>query len=143
MKKLFFLTILIFLSQITFAQNEKSKIQGTILGVFNGMSLLNEDTLRYYTTSDFHLLESGKIWNMDTILKKIRPLKKDPNFHRLNKIDFIRIHFNHDNAWVTYYNTAEITSADRSGTLKWMESAVLIKEDGHWKIQMLHSTPLK
>ena len=43
-------------------------------------------------------------------------------------------------AWVSYWNKAEIRRATELRIIVWLESAVMVKVDDEWKIQLLHST---
>ncbi len=142
MKKIIIPCLLSIVSLTSFAQNESAKIEATIVGLFNGLSLINEDTLNYHSTADFHLLEDGEVWNMDTLVSKIMP-RKNAGIVRVNTFKFLKTEQKGNMAWVSYFNTAEFSKADKRQTVKWLESAVLLKEKGRWKIQMLHSTPLK
>lgn len=46
-------------------------------------------------------------------------------------------------AWTRYRNRGRMTSPDGEVTrLEWLESAVLVKVDGQWEIDRLHSTPI-
>lgn len=142
MKKIFPIIILIIYSNQLIAQKDKEKIESAIIGLFNGLSLINADTLNYYATPDFHLLEDGEVWNMDTLLNRIMP-RKNANIKRINKFEFIRTVQKKNMAWVSYLNTAEFSQGDKKRTVKWMESAVLQKENKRWRIQLLHSTPIE
>lgn len=124
------------------AQSENKKIEAAVIGFFNGMSLLNDDTLKHYTSIDFQLLEDGEVWNMDTLLHKIRP-GKGRNIKRVNAFEFIRVEQEDSRAWISYYNTAVFSQGDKSRTVKWLESVVLVKQAGRWRIQLMHSTVVK
>lgn len=125
-----------------FAQKDEVNIKGTIVGFFNGLSLINIDTMEYYSTTDFHLLEVGMIWNLDTLINKIMPLKNS-NFQRINTFEFIRINQTKKTAWVSYHNSALYSLDGKQRTKKWLESVVVVKRKGRWKIQMMHSTALE
>lgn len=142
MKKLFFITLLVIASAQLFAQAEKKPIEASIVGFFNGLSLVNADTLKYYTTTDFLLLESGEIWNLDTLVNKVMPMK-NLNISRVNAFEFITIEQQGKMAWVGYHNAATYRMGDKERVAKWLETAVLVKEQGRWKIRMLHSTKLE
>jgi len=129
-------------STVAFAQKDKQNIEAVISGFFNGFSLSNIDTLKYYTTSDFHLLEDGHIWNLDTLTNRINPVKNS-DVVRINKFEFIKTEQVGEAAWISYNNFAEFKQGDKQKYVKWLESAVLIKSEGRWKIQMLHSTRLR
>ena len=136
------LSLILACSTNLFAQKDKTKIEGTIIGFFNGLSLINTDTLKYYSTADFHLLEDGEIWNLDTLIHKVEPMKNS-GVERINKFEFIRTHQSGNIAWVSYRNSAEFRRGDKQQSVSWLESVVLVKNKGKWKIQMMHSTKLE
>ena len=142
MKKLAALLVVLNLYYSASAQKDDDNIRASVIGFFNGMSLLNSDTLKYYATEDFLLLEDGMVWNMDSLVTNIMPAKK-MDFKRVNKFDFLTVSVDGKNAWAGYFNTADFTVNGRSGTVKWLESVVLIKVKDMWKIRMMHSTRMR
>ena len=142
MKKLLLILFVANLSNQLSAQQAQSSIESSIGSFFNGLSLFNEDTLKLYSTSDFHLLEDGHVWNMDSLLAKVMP-RRNSKLQRINSFNFIRSEENENTAWVSYYNSAEFRLGDRQQVVKWLESVILKKINGIWKIQMMHSTKLK
>ena len=124
------------------AQTESKKIEQTVTGFFNGMSLYHGDSLKYYSTPDFQLLENGEVWDMHKLISVIEPRKK-LNITRINQFSFIRIEIKGKMGWVSYHNTAEFSQGEKNQVVNWLESAVLIKQKGRWKIQLLHSSKLK
>lgn len=141
LRKLFLLVLTLHCVTSMTAQKNTRAIESTIISFFNGLSLLDDDTLHYYTTPDFQLLENGHVWNLDTLIAKVMPRKK-LNIQRVNRFSFIRTEQSNDIAWVSYHNSAEFSSDEKRQTVKWTESAVLVKQDERWKIQLLHSTKI-
>ncbi len=141
MKKAILVALILFCSTVLMAQKKDRSVEAAIIGFFNGLSLRNADSLKYYTTEDFQLLEDGEVWNMDTLVNKMSS-RKSSDIIRINHFDFITTRFQGKMAWVSYRNTAEFRKGEKKQLVKWMESAVLIKTAGRWKVQMLHSTPL-
>ena len=137
-----FISVFIICTTDLFAQKDKINIEASITGFFNGLSLVNADTLKHYSTTDFQLLEDGQVWNLDTLLSKVMP-RKNSNIQRVNTFEFIRTTQSGNMAWVSYHNSALFTKGDKQKTMNWMESAVLVKDKGRWRIQMMHSTKLK
>ena len=141
MKRIFCLLLLaLSISLTSFAQKEK--IETSIVKFFDGLTEVDVEKLKEYTTMDFILLEHGEIWNMDTLIHKISA-GRNANIKRVNKFEFIKTEQKRKVAWVSYHNTAEISFNERQRTVRWLESAVLRKEKGRWKIKLLHSTRLK
>jgi hypothetical protein len=69
--------------------------------------------------------------------------RKNLNIQRINKFEFITIEQKDNIAWVSYNNSADFRLGEKQQTKKWLESAVLVRTKGRWKIQMLHSTKIK
>lgn len=134
--------VLLVWSNKSFAQTNIDSLHQPIINFFNGLSLINLDLLKKNTTADFILLEAGKIWNNDTLINRIKPLK-GTDFNRENKFDFFHTEQNGPIAWVSYWNQAIITREGKSSILRWLESVVLIRESDQWKIRMMHSTPIR
>lgn len=124
------------------AQSSLDSLHQPIIKFFDGLSFINEGLIRENTTSDFILLEAGMLWNNDTLINRIRPLQ-NTDFERKNSFNFLISEQNKDMAWVSYWNQANIKRNGQSFVYKWLESVILIRQAGQWKIRMMHSTPLR
>jgi ketosteroid isomerase-like protein len=130
-------------TQFSFAQtSEKAEVQQVITRFFNALSVTNIPQMKAEVSDDFILLENGEIWTIDTLANKIsRP--KPEGYLRQNSFDFIETKIEKNRAYVYYKNKAEISSKTRNATIKWLESAILRKEKGRWRMEFMHSTPMK
>jgi hypothetical protein len=140
-KKISFFLLLI--THFSFAQTpEKVEVQQVITRFFDALSVANIPQMKAEVLDGFILLENGEIWTIDTLANKIsRP--KPEGYLRQNSFDFIETKIEKNRAWVYYKNKAEITSKTRNATIKWLESAILRKEKGRWRMEFMHSTPMK
>ena len=138
------LTILIGLSGNSQSRSADNNHPGTktIINFFQALADRDTVNLKKYVTSDFLLLEGGEIWNMDTLATKVGQ-NKSSDYKRINSFDFIDIRARGKVTWVSYKNQAQISRNGKSGTLRWLETAVLLKVKRVWKIQTLHSTAMK
>jgi ketosteroid isomerase-like protein len=50
------------------------------------------------------------------------------------------VHVSGDNAWIAYVNRGSVTNASGKHDYLWLESAVLQKQSGVWKIVFMQST---
>jgi hypothetical protein len=52
------------------------------------------------------------------------------------------VHIHCNEAWIAYVNDGSITwpGASDATPMKWLESAVLVRQDGVWKMEFLHRT---
>ena len=130
-------------TQFSFAQTpEKVEVQQVITRFFDALSVTNIPQMKAEVSDGFILLENGEIWTIDTLANKIsRP--KPEGYLRQNSFDFIETKVEKNRAYVYYKNKAEITSKTRNATVKWLESAILRKEKGRWRMEFMHSTPMK
>jgi len=135
--------IFLLFTQFSFAQTpEKGEVQQVITRFFDALSVTNIPQMKAEVSDGFILLENGEIWTIDTLANKIsRP--KPEGYLRQNSFDFIETKIEKNRAWVYYKNKAEITSKTRNATVKWLESAILRKEKGRWRMEFMHSTPMK
>ncbi len=130
-------------TQFSFAQTtQKAEVQQVITRFFDALSVANIPLMKAEVSDDFILLENGEIWTIDTLANKIsRP--KPEGYLRQNSFDFIETKIDKNRAWVYFKNKAEITSKTRNMTIKWLESVIFRKEKGRWRMEFMHSTPMK
>jgi len=130
-------------TQFSFAQTtEKAEVQQVITRFFDALSVANIPLMKAEVSDDFILLENGEIWTIDTLANKISGPKPE-GYLRQNSFDFVSTKIDKNRAYVYYKNKAEISSKTRNATIKWLESAILRKEKGRWRMEFMHSTPMK
>ena len=118
-------------------------LQSVVTGLFDALAQLDADKARSFCASDITILESGKVWNFDSLALRITTRKaKSADFKRINTLDFIETKVAGETAWISYFNQAVITSSGKTVTAKWLESVVLKKYNKEWRIGLLHSTEL-
>jgi hypothetical protein len=142
MKKILF-TSLVFISLNAGAQNtEQTNVNRSLVKLFDALAALNMKDIKEFSTKDLIVLENGVVWNLDTIARKVDNLKA-VSFSRTNHLDFAQTEVKGNTAWVVYHNSADMIINGTEVHAKWLESAVLVKEDEVWKVKLLHSTTLK
>ena len=108
--------------------------------LFAAMSKHDGKAMQETSTEDFQLLEHGEDWTMQQLVDAVQP--KGKPYVRKNFFHQIRAFEKGDVAWVSYWNKAEMTRDGGLRTVVWLESAVVVKENERWKVQLLHSTRL-
>lgn len=142
MKKLL-VAILLLTGLGTNAQStEQMKVNQSLIKLFDALAALDMKTIREFSAKDLTILESGVVWNLDTLARKVDQLK-GASFSRTNHLDFIHTEIKGNTAWSIYYNSADMIIDGLEVHRKWLESAVLLKEGKVWKVKLLHSTTLK
>ncbi len=150
MKYILFYSLFIFGSGITYGQQpstSEQEIQQLIIDSFEEIwSGWSPAKIPGFYTEDFLLLEAGEVWDNEKIAQTLERAtsngKQTPV--RTNSFDFIEVKLSGNTAWIAYHNYAEF-NVDGQVTRKmhWLESATAIKTAAGWRLDMLHSTPVK
>ena len=109
-----------------------------VRNLFGAMSAFDYVRMRSTVTDDFQLLEDGEVWDIETLVAAIRP--GEGSYLRRNFFSPIRVETNNEVVWVSYWNRATFATQDELRERVWLESVVLIEDQGAWKIQLMHST---
>lgn len=144
MKKILFLLLCSFYTLSVNGQEETTEqiaAEQTIVQFFDALSALDFDKMRYYT-KDIEFVEHGEVWNLDILIDRIKPMV-GKGLKRANTFTFNKTVLRTDTAWVIYHNTADFEMNGEKDQAKWLESVVLIKDEGRWKLSLLHSTELE
>ncbi|MGB7343479.1 MAG: nuclear transport factor 2 family protein [Pirellulaceae bacterium] len=111
---------------------------GPVKELFAAMSKHDGKAMRETSTEDFQLLEHGEDWTMQKLVEAVQP--KGKPYERKNFFRQIRARQQGDVAWISYWNKAEIRRESALRTVVWLESAVVVRKDDRWKVQLMHST---
>lgn len=121
----------------------QQEVQQTVIKMFDALSNRDSMGLKLYCADDIALYEYGLVWNVDSLITRAITLNTATDFKRVNTIDFINTTVNESTAWATYNLQSAITSNGKQRIVQWMETVVLVKEKGDWKIKVLHSSMIK
>lgn len=143
--KLSILVVVILFTQNVFAQTNSPSLtqpKDAIKLVFDALSEGSMSKMELAVTPDVKILEHGVVWTLDTI--RVYLAKKRPeDFKRVNTFEFFQTEISDNMAFVSYHNRADIHANNKDRTVKWLESAVLVRQNGGWRVKMLHSTRLE
>lgn len=125
------------------AETEEQEIMDLINNSFQEILSENKkEKLQQYYTDGFLLLENGEVWDLEKIrnmMDMAAGMDKLPE--RINTFNFIELKISGNMAWIAYHNNAVFkVDGNVVGEMNWMESAVAVKTEDGWKLQMLHST---
>ena len=121
---------------------EALPVQQAIIGVFDGFSALSLAKIMRHCTPDVIILEDGVVWNADSIATAFKRME-GVDFKRVNSFQFLQTEVRGNTAWTSYHNQADVQVDGKARQVRWLESAVLVKESGGWKVKMLHSTVIE
>lgn len=148
-RNIFAWVIFFFLSSNAIAQpgsplKHTQPVQQVVRDMFEALAVLDVEKTKSLCTADVMILESGQVWNFDSLALRISTRKaKSADFKRVNQLDFIETKMVGNAAWVSYFNKADISFGGKTTHVKWLETVVLRKEKEVWKIALLHSTELE
>ncbi len=146
LRKLIVLFVVLSVSTQLYAQQamakEQQEVQQAVISFFEALSDRDSMRLKKFCTADIALIEYGSTWNIDTLILKAITLNTAIDFKRTNKLDFIDTKINGNTAWANYHLYSDIKRNGRQSVLHWIETIVAIKENGAWKVSLLHSTLL-
>lgn len=103
-----------------------------------------DDLPRFHTVAapDFYAFDGGTRYDGDALMNMIKA------FHDKGTVfvwSVTQPHVESDChlAWITYVNRGSIKDTSGTQELSWLESAVLEKQSGAWRIRFFHTTRVK
>lgn len=119
------------------------EIQHTMINFFEALSNRDSVSLKNYSTTDIRLFEYGRVWTLDTLIRRVIKLNTATDFKRVNTLEFMNSSVDKKTAWATYNLHSEITREGKQTSMHWLESVILVKEKKKWRVKVLHSTLIK
>jgi hypothetical protein len=119
--------------------SDQTQIVDTINGLFAAAQI--DDLAKFHNLTDpaFYAYDNGKRFDGDALMDLIRGYHTQGYVFVWTVNDPV-VHIACNTAWVTYVNRGSITLSGVTTPMQWLESDVLQKESGTWRILFLHST---
>jgi ketosteroid isomerase-like protein len=99
---------------------------------------IDEAHYREFMVEEYALLENGTIMGVEDDLKMMRT--RAPGYARKDAFDFRSVRLHGDLAYATYFLESEIGADTKIQHRKWLESAIVRRVGGRWRVALLHST---
>ena len=120
---------------------EKQNVEKVVYDFFDALAAFNYQGLRDLCTDDFILLEwDGQVMSIEEFIKFIEPFEEATLTY---EFEDIKTNVEGSVAWISLRNKAVMTMGEQVTNYEWVESAVLKKQDGLWKLALYHSTLAK
>lgn len=121
------------------AAADKAQVTEVVRSMFAALAANDAGKFRAVIAPDFYAFDVGKRFTGDALLELIKTAHAAGNVYvwTVNEPD---VHISGDIAWIAYVNRGSIKDASGTEDVTWLESAVLQKEKGAWRIRFLHST---
>jgi ketosteroid isomerase-like protein len=103
-----------------------------------------DDAAKFHevTAPDFYAFDGGERYKGDELIELIKKAHAGGTTF-VWTITEPTAHVDGNVAWITYVNHGSIGDSSGPKKMSWLESAVLRKSDGKWRVQFLHSTRVR
>jgi len=100
-----------------------------------------DDVVKFHSVaaSSFYAYDGGKVFHGDELMELIQG-SHAKGMKWVWTVTEPQVHVDCDMAWITYVNRGSVGDASGVKEMVWLESAMLRREKGGWKIQFFHST---
>jgi ketosteroid isomerase-like protein len=118
---------------------DQTQVTEAIRSFFAAASADDLEKLHAVTTPDFYAFDAGGRFTGGALMDLITAAHAAGKIY-LWTVNEPEVHISGDTAWITYVNHGSIKDASGTKDVTWLESAVLEKEKGVWRIHFFHST---
>ena len=118
---------------------DEAQVTEAIRSFFAAATADDLNKLHAVTTPDFYAFDAGGRFTRDALMDLIKAAHAAGKVYVWN-VNEPEVHVARDIAWITYVNHGSIKDASGTKDVTWLESAVLEKENGNWRIHFFHST---
>ena len=122
--------------------DESAVVRQTIADAYHA-SFVAQDPAKYRAllTDDYLLLEHGELLDIAGDLALIP--KPETEYRRTDKFEFHQVRVTGDTAWAVYTLRSDMTDRKNGPRHRdYLESAVLRRTGGQWRIALIHSTKI-
>ena len=121
------------------AGSDQAQVTETVRAMFAAMATDDAAKFRAVITPDFYAYDVGKRFTGDELMTLVRTALAEGKVY-VWSVNEPEVHLHGDFAWITYVNNGSVKDATGTNKVTWLESAILQKEAGAWRIRFLHST---
>ena len=111
----------------------------TVKAVFAAAGADDLGKFHSVTTKDFYAYDNGMRFDGDALMDAIKKQHAAGYVYEWN-VTQPEVHVAGNLAWITYVNQGAVKKPEGTEKLTWLESMVLEKKDGKWRIHFVHST---
>jgi hypothetical protein len=99
------------------------------------------DAFHAVVTAGFYAFDTGQRFDGDALMRLIIDLH-EKGAKAVWTVTEPDVHISGDHAWIAYTNVGSLQMSPTAPVvpMKWLESAVLERQGGKWKIAFFHST---
>jgi ketosteroid isomerase-like protein len=118
---------------------DRDAVVATVTAMFEAAK--QDDLAKFHTlaTADFYAFDGGKRFDGDALMQLIKQLHAAGKVYEWH-VTQPEVHIDGHTAWVTYVNRGSIQDASGKQDQTWLESVILRKQQGRWRVHFVHST---
>jgi uncharacterized protein (TIGR02246 family) len=121
------------------SSDDVAAVQQAIKDDYAAYSGFDEQRYRAMLTDDYLLLENGELIDREADVASMA--KPTAGYRRTDDFDFRSVKLNGDFAYAVYFLKSEIHDDIKGERQReWLESAILRRSEGAWRLALLHST---
>jgi ketosteroid isomerase-like protein len=121
------------------AGSEDVKVVDAVKAVFAAASADDLGKFHAVTTKDFYAYDNGMRFDGDALMQAIQKQHAAGYVYEWN-VTQPEVHVAGNAAWITYVNKGTVKKPEGTEQVTWLESMVLEKKGGKWRIHFVHST---
>jgi ketosteroid isomerase-like protein len=121
------------------ATADQARVLVTMRSMFAALAAEDIPKLRAIIAPDFYAFEAGGRITGDALIDLMKKAHAAGKIY-VWTVNEPEVHIDGGMAWITYLNRGSIKDSSETKNVSWLESAILRKEEGNWRIQFLHST---
>jgi ketosteroid isomerase-like protein len=118
---------------------DQVQVTEAIRSFFAAATAEDLDKLHAVAAPDFYAFDGGGRFTRDALMDMIKAAHAAGKVY-VWTVNEPEVHISAGIAWITYINRGSIKDASGTKDVTWLESAVLQKEKGIWRIEFFHST---
>ena len=118
---------------------DEAQVVAALRAMYTAATADDLDRFHAVAAADFYAYDNGKRFDGDALMALIKTLHTQGNVF-VWQVNDPEVHIDCDMAWITYVNRGSLRTATQHQPLTWLESAVLQRQSGVWRIQFFHST---
>ena len=121
------------------ATTDEAQVVEAIRSMFAALAAEDVPKLRAIIAPNFYAFEAGGRITGDALIDLMKKAHAAGKVY-VWTVNEPEVHISGDTAWITYVNRGSIKDTSGTKDVTWLESAVLQKEKGIWRIHFFHST---
>jgi hypothetical protein len=121
------------------SRSDGAEIERVVQAFYDALRKEDEETFQRLTTSSFYSFDGGKRYAGVELVKLVRDARA--RGVELNwSVGPLDTHVGCGMAWATWENVGSAGVPPQVQPVRWLESAVLVRQGNAWKIDFFHST---